>query len=435
MNPGNIVLKLIKNLEDAGIKTVYLRNYENLPDDIGNDVDLLVSKNMRGRASEIILDALTGTGWECMQQVEFGPISFFLANSDGSQFIHLDIFDRIEWHWLEYADTASLIERRVWNGMVHHPDLADEVVMNVMTRLIYGGMVREKHRVQVQSYLAQNGQEPLVSAFVLHLGPKQGQHMAGLVVKQDWEAVLCCASKIRLSLFRRALFYSQGSALLGLWRYLRRATLRILYPPGPFIVFEGADGVGKSTVMEGIVPMMKGLTGRSDTLMFHWKPTRNSIRIAGEPAGDAQNPRGKTARSPFLSVLFLGYHWLGFWKGYLYHILLARAKNRAVLGDRYAYEFFLDPARLRLQLPGWLSRLAAATVPQPDLVICQIADPRQIIERKPELSEDEIIQYQDNLKGMASRNSRCGLLDSSGQVEEVLSQVRKLIIESLLKKR
>lgn len=431
IRPGEFVLQLIKDLEHAGIETVYLRNYENLPDDIGNDVDLLVSRNMRGRAAELIRNALPGTGWKLVREVEFGPISLFLASSDDSQFMHLDLFDRIEWHWLEYADSAALIARRQWNGMVHHPAPADEVALNVLTRLVYAGAVREKHRVQAQTYLAENGPEPLISAFGSHIGVKLGRHVAGLVVKLDWEELLRRAPDIRRGLFRQALSHSPNSALLGLWRYLRRATLRILRPTGPFLVFEGADGVGKSSVIEGILPFMKELTGKSDTLMFHWKPTRNSIRIAGQPAGAAHNPRGETARSPMLSIPFLGYHWLGFWFGYLRHVLPARARNRAVIGDRYAYEFFLDPARLRLNLPRWLLKFASTTVPQPDLVICLVADPAVVIARKNELSETEIHHYQKDLNLLATENRHFSLLQANGGIEENTHAALACLLSSL----
>ncbi len=428
MLPGNLVLKFLHDFDSAGLSYVYLRNYENLPEDIGNDVDILVPKNMRGRAAEIIRSLLPGTGWELVRQVEFGPISLFLASSDGSQFMHMDLFDRIEWHWLEYADSPGLIERRQWNGMVHHPAPADEVALNVLTRLLYAGIIREKHRVQAQSCLAQNGPKPLIAAFVSHLGEKTGRSLAERIVNQDWEGTIRWAPKVLRGLYRRALLHAPSSALLGLWRYLRRATLRLLRPPGPFLVFEGADGVGKSSVIEGILPFMKELTGKNDTLMFHWKPTRNSIRIAGEPAGAAQNPRGATVRSPMLSILFLGYHWLGFWFGYLRHVLPARARNGAVIGDRYAYEFFLDPARLRLSLPRWMLKFASTTVPQPDLVICLVADPAVVVARKNELSETDIHHYQRDLTVLTTKNRRFSLLQANGSIEENTHAARACLL-------
>jgi thymidylate kinase len=435
MHCGDLVLKILRDFDEAGIFHVYLRNYENLPKDIGNDVDILVSKHMREVAANLVKNALPETGWELIRQVEFGPISLFLASKDGTRFMHLDLFDRIEWHWLEYADSAGVIERRQWNGMVWQPDPADEVVLNILTRLVYAGTVREKHRTQARAFLSAAGPEPLISAFIAHLGERSGRKLADLVVAEAWEELTRQAPDVRASLHRQVILHAPGSAMIGLWRYLCRGALRLLRPPGPFLVFEGADGVGKSTVMEGILPLMKELTGKSNALMFHWKPTRNSIRISGEPAGPAQDPRGMTLRSMPLSLLYLGYHWLGFWTGYLRFVLLAKAKNRAVIGDRYAYEFFLDPARLRLNLPRWLLRVAAALVPRPDLVLCLVADPAAVISRKQELSEAEIIRYQKELTLLSNKSSRFTLLHADGNIEENTHAARARILSCLYSRK
>ena len=431
MNCGDLVLKILRDFDEAGICYVYLRNYENLPEEIGNDVDLLVTKHMRGVAAKLVENALPNTGWELIRQVEFGPISLFLATKDGTRFMHLDLFDRVEWHWLEYAVSSAVIERRQWNGMVWHPYPADEVVLNILTRLVYAGMVRKKHQIQAQLFLEQQDPNSLISAFVMHLGTRPGRKLAELVLDQNWEEVMRWTPQIRRCLYRRALLCSPSSALLGLWRYLRRAISRLMFPPGPFLVFEGADGVGKSTVMEGILPLMKEITGKSDTLMFHWKAARKSLRIGGEAAGAAQNPHGKSVRSSSLSFLFLAYHWLGFWIGYLRHVLPARAKNRTVIGDRYAYEFFLDPARLRLSLPRWLLRVASSTVPQPDLVLCLVADPTAVIARKQELNEKEIIRYQKDLTLLTTGNCRFSLLHADGNIEENIHAARGRILSCL----
>lgn len=432
MRCGDLVLKLLQVFDCQKFPYTYLRNFENLPDDVGNDVDLLVPAGMRTRAAEMIASSLNGTGWFLIRQVEFGPLSLFFVNDALDQFMHIDLFDRIEWHWLEYANAPQLIERRQWNGMIHHPSIEDEIVINILTRLFYAGAVREKHQQQAATYLRKQPADVLIAAFGAHLGTKSGTLVAAHVVRQDWHGLTSITTSLRRALYQRALFrLPVASALMGFWRYLRRATLRLLRPPGPFLVFEGADGVGKSIIMERIVPMMKGLTGRNDTLMFHWKPALNSIHIAGESAAPPQNPCGKTSRSMALSLLFLGYHWLGFWTGYLRHVLPARARNCAVIGDRYAYEFFLDPARLRLNLPQWLLRIASATVPQPDLVLCLVADPAAVIARKPELSEAEITRYQRDLTFLTTGSNRFSLLQAGGSIEENIHTARARILSCL----
>ena len=435
MHPGEFVLTLIRDLEAVGIEAVYLRNYEYLPEVVGNDVDLLLRRGTSVPALARIASMAPRHGWRVLRSVQFSPISIFLASADFREFLHIDLFDRLEWHSIEYADPELFFRGRQWNGQVHHPSPGDEVFLNVCTRLIYHGVIRDKHRMQVHGIIERGLGDEIVRAFRQHLGPTLGSRLGETVIQENWAQAEVLRKTLRRGIIIRRGLMCPRSAATGLWRYLVRSMDRLLAPPGPFIVFEGADGVGKSTVIEGVAPLMKELTGQANTILFHWKPTKTSIRHAGALAGSACDPRGAPQRSMPASMLFLAYHWIGFWFGYLRYILPARARNRAVLGDRYAYEFFLDPARLRLRVPGWLSQLAAASVPQPDLVICLIADPRQVHNRKPELNEVEIEEYQVKLTAMVKGGGRFSLLNADGNIDAVVQDARELLLHSLFPRK
>lgn len=415
---GKLVVQMVHAIEQAGLSPVYLRNHEDLPADVGNDVDLLIQRGKVSEAESIAKHVAKDHGWVHFKSVQFGPLSMFFRNADGSEFLHIDLFTRLEWHFIPLATTEGIIARRRWNGLVFVPDPLDEVFLNVCTRIYYQGAIREKHRAQAAALLKPGDTERFLDIAREHIGPAGANIIAKHVISGNWCQLESLAGKCRKILILHVLSRKTFAFFTSLISFARRGLGRLISPPGPFIVFEGADGVGKSSVIDGCIPFMKALTGQSDVLLFHWKPTSKSVRLAGDPPGPAQDPRGQPIRSRPISLLFLGYHWLGFWTGYLRHVLPAIARNRAVIGDRYAYEFFLDPARLRLALPEWLRRLASITTPKPDLVIGLVARPDTVTSRKQELSEMEIERYQDSLTNLASGRSNFTIIHADGTLME-----------------
>jgi len=190
-------------------------------------------------------------------------------------------------------------------------------------------------------------------------------------------------------------------------------------PRGKFIAILGADGVGKSTVIRLLAPKLRE-PGR-DFVFFHWKPVKNGMHRNEIPGDNPHNPRDKKPRNPLASLVFLAYHWLGFWFGYFRFIRPELRRGNTVIADRYAFDMLLDPARFRLNIPAWLLRGSVYTLPRPDTIIGLFAKSETIIARKPELSIGEIEQYQAKLVKITGIK----IVDAEAQPEQVSYQIRK----------
>ena len=185
-----------------------------------------------------------------------------------------------------------------------------------------------------------------------------------------------------------------------------------------FIAFEGADGVGKSTVMRLAVPRLVKRGGYAGYAFFHWKPVRGGVFEDLIPGDDPHDPRAKAPRPPPASLAFLAYHWIGFWTGYLRYVRPAAKAGQLVVADRSAYDVAFDPRRFRIRLPRWVLALFVRTLPRPDRAVLLHADPQTVRRRKPELETAEIEAYQRAM--LESRFVRGAVpADASGAPEEI----------------
>ena len=283
LSAAELTMALLNEFHSREFPYVYLRNHEALPDEVGNDVDLLVPCGCRKIYEKQLVLHAGKLGWRHLKTAEFGPRAVYLANPQSGETLHIDLFDRIEWHALEFADARKLFDRRLWSGLVHIPSQADELFLNLVTRLIYHAQVRPKHREQAKAFVAKHGLADLRSAFNCHLaGP--GDRLALVLASADWEATAKIRLIARLAALRHHGLRRPLRLLSGLVRYGIRIVKKLLRPPGAFLAFVGADGVAKSTLLGQITPWCMEWNAGRTPYRFRWDPCRQ-VRNERIPPG------------------------------------------------------------------------------------------------------------------------------------------------------
>ncbi len=231
LRAGHFIVAWLRERERQGGRSVYLRNYERLPDDIGNDVDLLIERGTTAAWIESAKEAAPRFGWRFLRAVPFGCTSLFFFRPDADEILHVDLNERIEWHCVPFADEAAVLSRRRWNGTVFVPAPEDELFLNVATRLIYQGAVREKHRAQWNELRPTCSTDGLDAAFA-RLGPSLGRRIVTAADEGDWASVEALQGHVRRHSFRQAVLRHSGRFATSAFRYVARTVRRLASPPG-----------------------------------------------------------------------------------------------------------------------------------------------------------------------------------------------------------
>ena len=154
---------------------------------------------------------------------------------------------------------------------------------------------------------------------------------------------------------------------------------------GVFIVLLGVDGSGKSSIARKIKEQIDDSRNIIPVYIFHLMPKvplqrKHQISDVVVTRPHSQPPRGR-----LLSYIKLVY-WLGrYWLGYLTSVRPLLVRKAIVIGDRYAYDLLIDPARYRFSGSLSLAHRIIKLIPRPDVLIIIDSSPEMVRLRKKEV--------------------------------------------------
>jgi len=196
---------------------------------------------------------------------------------------------------------------------------------------------------------------------------------------------------------------------------VRRAIWRADNPTGVLLAVMGPDGVGKSTVLEGLAhEFISPLRRRR---LFHWRPQVLARRKDNRPVTD---PHGQTPRASLASMAYLSAFFVDCWAGYLFVVRTRLVKSGFVQFDRYFHDVLVDPRRYRYGGPAWFATLLCRLLPEPDLVIFLDANEDLIRTRKTELTRAEIQRQRIAYGQMRFKRARQVYVTTDAGIEPAL---------------
>lgn len=134
------------SLETARLRYAVLRNYERLPFDWGNDIDILIHPKDIAATTELVRRAfrLEVPGARYRQMARWNFISYLIE--DFERPLQIDFYTSLTKAWIVYADSDAVLSRtqRTPAG-IRIPDPRDELELIAAKELFSYGRLRTKY--------------------------------------------------------------------------------------------------------------------------------------------------------------------------------------------------------------------------------------------------------------------------------------------------
>jgi thymidylate kinase len=423
--PGWILLRVFEALDRAGIRYCMLHGYESYPQRIGSDVDCIIDAKTAPERIYTMLHQNRGRIGAEIVRCRGYHIVLAGKNADGSPvFLTLDLSPDCELDDVRfYAGSEVLACRRRYREF-WIPAADIEFGCYLARTIAKANLDDERARRLSKLY----GQDPTrcQQQAARFWGAPNTEIIVAAAQSNDWKEVRQRLASLREELLRRAILRHLGRFVGNKARGLIDRAKHVWQPAGLNVVLLGPDGAGKSSIIDALAPMLRGVFPRTTCSGF--APALHRLLRRGPRRTD--QPHALPARSFMTSVLRAGYWFVYYSFSYL-NIRLSLARSTLVLNDRHFVDIFVDRKRYRYGGPVSLIRLIWRMIPQPDLIIVLDAPPEVLQARKREVSFEETAWQCNAYQSLARTLKNCRVVEADQSLERVAADVSEIILRHL----
>lgn len=443
---SEFISALFETFESSGVKYCVLRNYENLPVDHGNDIDILIAPENYKTSYRLLLIAARKNGWLYIGHTDYFGYHklYFSSLRPQERLLRIDVQTGSLWKGIPSAATSYILKHRVKRNDLWIASPGAEAATFFINELLTLGTIKKRNnaRHKIQS-LAQIGAED----FLACLSPCFGQRIAEWLLHQAQEGNLGTIEQryqmLRWAVTWRAFVRNPVGQVLRWVRFLgchlRQRTKR---PSGLFVVLLGPDGSGKTTIAEGLTTFWKSnfskevvylhgdfkLLPRLRNIRRLWarirrKPMKPDVDFTKRHSGALVEPH-----SVLRALCYLSYYTWDYVLGH-FSIFWHKGKDRLIISDRYFHEYFYQPKNINV--PHWLLHLLMRAIPKPDLIVYLERNPDSIYKGKDELTVAEIERQQNFLRDLIENIPDSIRVNGDNGIGETVREIQGHILSTM----
>ena len=424
---ANLLSDVIHTLQQENHRLCILHGYKNYPEQIDSDVDA-ISDNP-AKIPHILSQGKIVNIVQVLQH-EATAFYYILHREDESKpaFIALDVS-------LDYRRNGRVFFRGEEFFQACRPFKFFQVPATELEFAYY--IVKKVAKGELDQAQAQRlselySQEPeKCQKQIMRFFPEaEATAIAAAAESRDWQPVRSQMQKLRWAMLGKVGRKNPLKVSQYWLKEVKRRVKRILQPTGLMVVFLGADGSGKSTVIERVEQDLA--PAFRQTQYMHLRPRLG--RAASENSTPVVDPHGQPPRNWLTSTLKMFYFLFDYGAGYLWKIYPQLISSTFVLFDRYYQDLLVDSKRYRYGGSMWLARLVGKLIPKPDLWILLDAPAEVLQGRKQEVPFAETARQQEAYLNLVSHFPNAVIVDSSNPLDEVVADVNKAILDFMARR-
>ncbi|MCD7862796.1 MAG: hypothetical protein LUG61_04635 [Lachnospiraceae bacterium] len=428
----DFVKAIFKAFEKENIEFCVLRNADEVESGDAHDIDMTADADRLVDVENIMLRVADECGWK--MHIKIGSpkdktnikcYHFYFADESKKEIhiAHFDVFPTFAWKGYVLLENLCLINNIDSGSEIHKSDASVEAVTKLFIRLLHNGYIKSKYKEYIQVVFSSHG-EAVKNLMKNFLDNDTVQFVYQNVMNSEWSKIEAERDRI-VGAVQKFARKSKGS-------YNRYLLKKLKGKPGLMVAFEGTDGSGKSTIINGLeqVPESSFPDGMLD--YYHWRPgfikkekqtANGEAIIVTEP--HAKKPYGRT--KSFLKFSFFN---LDYFLGYWFKVRWQLSKGHLVVFDRYYYDYYMDKIRYRLSISDRVLDFFRFMIPKPDVSFLLIGDPQVLYERKKEIDVSEIEAQIQRLRANENKFAHAVEIDVNASVDDVVFCVAKEILNS-----
>ena len=435
----NLIVDIFDCLNRENIIYIILRNYDELPESVGHDIDILVSEDDITRFSIILVETARIDGWFLVQSANrssfksffFVPIPFSL-NKNG---LKIDVWSPISWRGLTWIDSEIALNTRSYNANGFYiPSPGVEAASLLLKDLLQHGKINAKYFEKIQE---QSIMDPETFRKVLQkpFGQSLSDQLLIAAQERKWNELEIATNSIRNSLVKKSIIDAPFRAFKNTLKFIFGHLNAFIYGNNNlFICFIGPDGSGKTTlsfkIRDALIDIFENISYYHGHYGF--LPELKTFHPSASLNEKTKNSSHYSQKEPSSVIYCL----LMFYYAIDYMMLYPRAffkknKSELIIFDRYFYDYLIQPTPFKIS--GSLFHLIAKVVPSPDILIYLKSPAQLIYKRKPELTISEISRQSVICDQIVAELPNTFSIDNSDSLENVTSEIINTILKFMIK--